>query len=180
MDTKNKNISEAINPIRNVIRNVVSETYSHADYLKWKRKNVTLRGLSQGIGNENEAGAMLGSGLYTAALGNKSMAKGYGKVYFVVNAIPKNPKIFNTLNDWEIWFYRTLVFQHSQAKGKEYPDKRDFNASTTVEDEMAKLGYDGIIIKGREVVNFTPPDNVMYFENERQLQDYYHSKIPST
>ena len=36
-----------------------------------------------------------------------------------------------------------------------------------------KLGYDGIIIKGREMVNYTPPDDIKYFNNERALMDYY-------
>jgi len=148
---------------------------SHENYLKWKRKNVTIRGIKN-IGNENEGSAMLGRGLYTAFLSNKDLAKQYGKIYFVVNAMPKNPKVFDTLNRWEIWFYSTLVFNYSKAKGKDYPDRRDFSENTTIEDELQKLGYDGIIIKGREMVNFKP-ENVMYFETEAQLQNYYYHMI---
>jgi hypothetical protein len=144
--------------------------FDRKDYLKWKRKNVTIRGVKE-IGEENGAGAMLGRGLYTAFLSNKALAKQYGEVKYVLGAIPKNPKIFNTLNDWEIWFYNKLVYQYS--KDKEYPDKRDFDVSTTIEDEMMKLGYDGIVIKGREMVNFAPSDDIKYFSNENQLQNYY-------
>lgn len=147
-----------------------------SNYLSWKRKNVTIRGIKE-AGEENNAGAMLGRGLYTAFLSNKDLAKQYGKVYFVLGAIPKNPKVFNTLNEWEIWFYNTLVYKYSKEKGSEYPDKRDFTANTTIEDEMQKLGYDGIVIKGREIVNFKPDDNIKYFSNEDQLEDYYETVI---
>lgn len=146
-----------------------------SDYKKWKRQNVTLRGMRE-VGQENEAGAMLGRGLYSAALSNRSLAKEYGTVHFAVNARPKNPKKFNTLNDWEIWFYNNLVYNYSKAKGKEFPDKRDFNASTTIEKEMQKLGYDGIEIVGREMVNFKPSD-VVYFRTEDELRDYYERKV---
>lgn len=151
-------------------------TYSN-DYKTWKRKNVTLRGMKE-VGEENDAGAMLGRGLYTAFLSNKSIAKEYGKVNFVVNGIPKNPKIFNGLNDWEIWFYNTLVYKFSKEKGKEHPDLRDFNTSTTIEDELQKMGYDGIVIKGREMVNFKPK-NVLYFGNENDLFNYYEFNVKS-
>lgn len=57
---------------------------------------------------------MLGRGLYTASLSNKQLAKQYGDVYFVVNVIPKKPKVFNTLNDYEIWFYNNLVYNYSK------------------------------------------------------------------
>lgn len=147
-----------------------------SDYLSWKRKNVTIRGVKE-VGEENNAGAMLGRGLYTAFLSNKDLAKQYGKVYFVLGAMPKNPKVFNSLNEWEIWFYNTLVYKYSKEKGSEYPDKRDFTANTTIEDEMQKLGYDGIVIKGREMVNFRPEDNIKYFSNEDQLENYYETVI---
>lgn len=150
---------------------ILSEN-SNSGYLSWKRKNVTIRGVAE-VGEENGAGAMLGRGLYTAFLSNKALAKQYGQVHFVVNAIPKKPKVFNSLNEWEIWFYNTLVFKYSKENGKDYPDKRDFNANTTIEDEMEKLGYDGIIIKGREMVNYKP-ENVLYFKDENQLRNYYN------
>ena len=150
----------------------LNEGYNHSEYLKWKKKNVSLRGIKN-YGEENGGGDMLGKGLYTAALSNKSLSKQYGTVYYVVNAIPKNPKVFNTLNDWEIWFGNVLVFEISKKNGRNYPDKRDFYKVTTIEDELIKLGYDGIIIKGREYVNFTPPENVLYFNNENALINYY-------
>jgi len=159
--------------MKDIIKQLLKEALHNKYYLMWKRKNVTIRGMQE-VAQENNAGAMLGSGLYTAFLSNKSLAKQYGKVYFVVNAIPKNPKVFNTLNDWEIWLYNTLVYNYSKAQGKDRPDKRDFNAKTTIEGEMMKMGYDGIVIKGREMVNYKP-ENVLYFENEEELINYYRS-----
>jgi len=165
--------------IREVVRSVLSENLIpeayDSQYKSWKRKNVTIRGVKE-VGEENNAGAMLGRGLYTAFLSNKSLAKQYGDVKFVIGAIPKNPKVFNTLNEWEIWFYNTLVYKYSKEKGNDFPDRRDFSESTTIEDEMQKLGYDGIVIKGREMVNFNPGD-VMYFSNEKQLFNYYDGFI---
>lgn len=33
--------------------------------------------------------------------------------------------------------------------------------------------YDGVAIKGREMVHFNPPDDIRYFEDEYQPQHYY-------
>lgn len=154
---------------------MINEEFNRAEYLKWKRKNVTYRGM-QNVGQENGGSAVLGNGLYSAALSNKSMAKGYGELYFAVGAVPKNPLVFNTLNEWEIWFYNKLVFPYSQSKGKTHPDKRDFYATTTVEDEIMKLGYDGVIIKGREMVNYKP-ENVKYYKTEQGIIDHYNHYI---
>ncbi|MEK6828580.1 MAG: GNAT family N-acetyltransferase [Nanoarchaeota archaeon] len=145
------------------------------DYKKWKRKNVTIRGVRE-AGQENDAGASLGRGLYTAFLSNKELAKKYGKVYFVLGGIPKNPLVFNTTNQWEIWFQGNILLPISKAKGKNYPDLRDFNEVSTIEDELQKLGYDGIVIKGREIVNFTPED-VKYFPTEGELFNYYNNSV---
>lgn len=41
---------------------------------------------------------------------------------------------------------------------------------------MLDLGYDGLVIKGREMVNYKPKD-VLYFENEDQLKKYYENNI---
>jgi len=147
----------------------------NTDYKKWKRNNVTIRGMKD-AGTQNNAGSFIGKGLYTAPLSNKQLAKQYGKIYFVVNAVPKKPKVFQTLNDWEIWFYNNLVFVHSKANGKDFPDVRDFDKNTTIENEMIKLGYDGVIIKGREMVNYTPTD-IKYFETENELQTYYENLV---
>lgn len=152
------------------LRDILNEL-NDSGYSSWKRKNVTLRGVKK-LGEHNNVYGSLGKGLYTVPLSNKSMAKQYGTVYFVVNAIPKNPKIFNTLNEWEIWFYNKLVYQYSLANGNDHPDRRDFNKNTTIEKELQKLGFDGIIIKGREMVNYKPED-VLYFENEIKLKEYY-------
>ena len=155
--------------LRKIIKNLLLEEFNQKDYLRWKRKNVTLRGMQE-LGKENGGMAMLGQGLYTAFLGNREMARKYGTVRFVVNAIPKNPKVFRSINEWEIWFQNTIVLPISKSLGKNYPDGRDVN---DIKDAVMKLGYDGIVIRGREMVNYTPPDNIMYFQNERQLMDYY-------
>ena len=144
-------------------------------YLAWKRKNVSFRGIRE-HGQENGAGATLGRGLYTAALSNKSMSREFGEVFFVVNAVPKRPKIFDSPNQWEIWFYHELV-RKFQSPEDRFPDKNNFFRHTTIEDEMRKMGFDGIIIKGREMVNFDPPPNVEYFRDEEQVRSYWRSKV---
>lgn len=152
----------------------IFESYNHSEYLKWKKQNVTIRGVQE-LGEKNGGMAKLGNGLYTAFLNNKHLAKQYGKVYFVVGAKPKNPKIFKTINDWEIWFYNKLV---CGVLKDEMPDERDFFKKTSIEKELMKMGYDGVSIIGREMVNYTPDmDNVMYFENEDQLNRYYGELI---
>lgn len=158
------------------INKIIQEEFNNSQYLKWKRDNVTLRGISDTSSEDNGGSAMLGRGLYTTPLSNRAMAKSYGQVHFVVNAKPKHPKIFNTLNEWEIWFGNVLVYSFSKAKGKDYPDKRDFYAVTTIEDELMKLGFDGIVIKGREMVNYKP-ENIKYYTNERQLINYYETLV---
>ena len=163
------------------IINEVISNFNQNEYLKWKRKNVTIRGIRE-VGEENGGSAMLGRGLYTAFLSNKDLAKQYGKIYFVVGAIPKKPKIFNTLNEWEIWSYNTLIYNYLKNNNllddKKYGDKRIFFNQTTIEDEMQKLGYDGVVIKGREIVNYTPDENnIRYFEYEHQLIQYYEIVI---
>lgn len=146
----------------------------HKDYLSWKRKNVTLRGIKE-LGSENSGMAMYGSGLYTAFLGNREMAREYGKVYFILNAIPKHPKTFYNTNDAEI-FLQEVVTKY--CKERNVPRSNEFfSKNTTIADEMMRLGYDGLVIKGREMVNYNPPENIMYFENEYQLQEYYYSHM---
>ena len=149
--------------------NEIAEQFE--DYSKWKRKNVTLRGIKE-LGKPNEVYGSFGRGLYTVPLSNKSMAKQYGDVYFVVNAIPKNPKIVNTLNDAELLRQR-LISDFSKKNGKIY-DISFFDANTTMEQEMLNIGYDGLIIKGREMVNYSP-NNIKYFKTENELQRYYET-----
>jgi len=146
---------------------------NHKEYLKWKRKNVTLRGVSN-VGEYNGGGAMLGDGLYTASLGNRQLSSLYGKVYFVLNAMPKNPLVVNSINDWEIWSQNHLFMKFSNDN---FPNKREFFKKTTINKEMKILGYDGVIIKGREIVNYNPPNNIQYFSNERELETYYNYNI---
>lgn len=137
------------------------------EYKKWKRKNVTIRGISSNIGEYNNSGAQFGDGLYTAHLSNRELAKKYGNVYFVLGARPKNPKIVNSINDAEIWIQRNLY----HANG--YKGIRDFFSHTNIKDEMLKLGYDGLEIKGREIVNYSPSDDIKYFKNDEELLDYF-------
>lgn len=161
--------------MENVI-SIINEELTHYDYLKWKRNNVTFRGIKN-AGKDNNVYGSFGKGLYTVPLTNKSMAKEYGKVYFVLNAKPKNPKVVYGINDAEL-LRQQLVFDFCKKQGhnKEY-DLNFFESNTTIEDEMLKRGYDGLFIKGREMVNYSPPDNVMYFESERQLENYYYSSM---
>lgn len=155
--------------------------FNQAEYLKWKRNNVTLRGIKDRYsgteGNSNYGS--FGNGLYTAFLSNKSLAKEYGKLYFVVGAIPKHPKIVSDRNMAEI-FIQQLVMRYGKENGiNDYFDaKKDFESNTSIEKEMIKSGYDGLVIKGREMVNYTPNDEkIRYFENENQLIQYYEDFI---
>lgn len=166
--------------ISNIIQEEI-DSFNNSDYLKWKRNNVTLRGIRVAGTEQNGGGAMLGRGLYTAFLGNKSLAKEYGSVYFVVGAIPKKPVVVKSLNEWEIFMQYKLIKRFCQEHGEDY-DPRYFHANTSIEGELMKMGYDGAIIKGREIVNYTPSDKVRYFENEDALRNYYqhtlHDKLP--
>lgn len=157
----------------NIKRIIVEEinNFNRREYLSWKRKNVTLRGVKN-LGKDNEGFGSFGKGLYTTPLSNRSMAKQYGKVYFVVNGIPRNPKVVNSLNDAEIFLQR-IIAKYCKENSQEY-GLRYFEDNTTIEDEVMKLGYDGLIIKGREMVNYKP-ENILYFENEDQLETYYEN-----
>jgi hypothetical protein len=141
------------------------------DYSKWKRKNVTLRGIKE-LGKENEVYGSFGKGLYTVPLSNKAMTKQYGNLYFVVNAIPKKPKIVDSLNNAEI-FRQKLINDFCKKNDMEY-SLSFFEKNTSMETEMLKLGYDGLIIKGREMVNYTPKD-IKYFKSENELKNYYET-----
>jgi hypothetical protein len=152
------------------IRTLITEI----TYKEWKRKNVTLRGMKS-VGEDNGVYGSLGNGLYTVPLSNKAMAKQYGTVYFVVNAIPKKPKIFDGLNSWEI--FRHKLKQKALGLDSSAMDVRDFEKNGhKIEDEMKKMGYDGAIIKGREMVNYEPKD-VKYFKTEQELENYFNSVI---
>jgi len=156
------------------LRMVADPTDIEKGWKKWRRSNITYRGVAEENATENGRGAMLGAGLYTAPSSNRSMTREYGKMKLVANARPKNPKVFDSLNRWEIWAQGNLFNKFSK---NEFPDVRSFNANTTIEKEMLKMGYDGIEIKGREIVNFAPPDNVVYFDNERQARQYYDAVV---
>ena len=144
---------------------VMLSRLEHRDYLKWKRKNVTYRGVRE-LGEENGGMAIMGQGLYTAALSNKSLAKGFGTIYFVVNSKPKNPKKFRYRDDWEVWFQQNFLKQYG------FDSRKFTDAGKNIRDEMLKLGYDGVEIIGREIVNYTPSD-VRYYRYEQGVIDYY-------
>jgi len=158
-----------------IIKIIKEEAYNYNEwkrkYNKWKRQNVTLRGIKE-LGKPNEVYGSFGKGLYTVPLSNKAMAKQYGDVHFVVNAIPQKPKIVYSLNEAEL-LRQKLIEDFCKKNGKSY-SLSFFEQNTSMEEEMKKLGYDGLIIKGREMVNYTPDeDNIQYFSDENQLMNHY-------
>jgi len=147
------------------------EKFDRSEYLRWKRKNITLRGIKN-YGEENNVYGSWGKGLYTVPLSNKSMAKEYGNIYFVIGAIPQKPKIVQSVNAAEM-LRQDLINKFCKENNVKY-DPSYFEKNTSIEEQMIKQGYDGIIIKGREMVNFTPDnDEIRYFSNENQLIQYY-------
>lgn len=148
---------------------------THANYLKWKRQNITLRGIDVHRTADTLGGmAKYGQGLYTAFLGNKEMAREYGDVYFVLNAIPKHPKVTYNVNEAEIFLQQVVT---DYCKRFNVPrDNSFFSKHTTIAEEMNNLGYDGLVIKGREMVNYNP-ENVIYFKTEEELKEYYKKNI---
>jgi len=148
------------------------ELLKHKEYLSWKRKNVSIRGIAK-FGELNKGGASIGKGLYTAFLSNKEMARKYGKVYFVVNAKPKKPLKFRNFWYWEIFLQELMA----KVTGTDFYNVKDFYDKTTIEDEIQKLGYDGVEIIGREYVNYTPKD-ILYFDNEYDLKNYFNQINP--
>jgi len=171
-------MEESFTNVRNIVKEILKENFENkkmidealdADYKKWKRKNVTIRGVAE-MGSENSSGASFGRGLYTAFLSNKELAKEYGKVYFVVGAIPKNPMVFSSINQAEIWMQHNLY----NFEGEKFPNVRRFREEgKTIEGAMQELGYDGIVIKGREMVNYTPGEDIKYYNNENELVNHY-------
>lgn len=77
------------------------------------------------------------------------MARGYGKLYYVVGARPKNPKIVSDLNQAEI-LRQQLINDFCEKHGKSY-NPSFFEEHTSMDKELMKKGYDGLIIKGREI-----------------------------
>lgn len=155
--------------IKKILKSYLNETVE--DYPKWKRNNVTYRGIKE-FGKPNEVYGSFGNGLYTVPLSNKAMAKQYGELYYVVNAKPTKPKIVDSLNNAEIWL-QSLINNFCKENGRDY-SRSFFEQNTTIEKEMLKLGYNGLIIKGREMVNYEPM-NIKYFKTEMELLNYYNS-----
>ena len=56
-------------------------------------KIIACIGKNNELGKDNDVFGSFGKGLYTVPSSNKAMAKQYGELYYVVNAIPKKPKI---------------------------------------------------------------------------------------
>jgi hypothetical protein len=156
------------------IDKLISENFNQSDYLKWKKNNVTYRGIKS-LGKVNEVFGSFGKGLYTVPLSNKSMAKTYGDLYFVVGAIPKKPEITYSLNDAEIWrqnIVNTFCKKHNEPYSLSF-----FEKHTSIEKEVMKMGFDGLIIKGREMVNYKPSDDIKYFRTENELINYYENSV---
>lgn len=143
------------------------------DFKKWRKANVSYRGSDNydpTEGNSEGRGGVLGNGLYSTPLSNKAMTKGYSsKTHILVGAIPRKPLIVKSVNAWEIWLQNLIV----KVLGGGYPDRREFDKNHTIEDEVQKLGYDGVIITGREMVVYKPNKNIRTFETERQLEHWY-------
>lgn len=157
--------------MKGFIKRLLREDFDRRAFLKWKRDNVTYRGIKE-LGKYNEVYGSFGKGLYTAPLSNKSMAKSYGKLYYVVGGKPENPMVVSDLNRAEI-LRQTLVTDFCKEHGKGY-DTSFFEQNTSMDKELMKKGYDGLIIKGREMVNYKPDeDKIRYFETDNQLEMYY-------
>lgn len=152
------------------VRKFKEKEFNKSEYSAWKRKNVTCRGIKS-FGSDNEVFGSFGKGLYVVPLSNRAMAKQYGQLYFVVNAIPKKPKIVDSLNNAEIW-RQQLVNDFCKKQGESY-SLSFFERNTSMDKEMLKLGFDGLIIKGREMVNYSPSKDVLYFKTEDELINYY-------
>jgi hypothetical protein len=163
--------------IINIIEEEVEKVFNQKEYLKWKKENVTLRGMQE-LGKENSGFAKYGEGLYSAHLSNYAMAKQYGTVYFAVGARPKNPKKVKSVNDAENFIYYDVKVPYL-AKHNLKKDSRVFYENTTLEDEMLNLGYDGLEISGREMVNYKPDDveYIKYSKDEYYLKNYYIKNI---
>lgn len=84
------------------------------------------------------------------------------------------PKVVNGMNNAELW-RQDLVDKFCKAHGVDY-SVGFFEKHTSIEEEMLKLGYDGFVIKGREMVNYAPK-NIKYFRTEDNLKNYFESEI---
>jgi len=157
--------------LKEIIRKSIQKHLNEVvdEYSTWKRKNVTLRGIKE-LGKDNEVYGSFGKGLYTAPLSNKAMAKQYGELYFVVNGIPKKPKIVDSLNNAEL-LRQTLINNYCKKNNVKYSSSF-FDKNTTMDVEMINNGFDGLIIKGREIVNYKP-ENIKYYKTENELIRYY-------
>jgi homoserine trans-succinylase len=103
------------------------------------------------------------------------MAKGYGDVYLVLNAKPLKPVVVNNVNEAEIYLQGLVTDyckKHGQPRSLSY-----FEDNTSYEEEIMKKGFDGMVIKGREMVNFKPGKNVKYFKTDQELYDYWQDYI---
>lgn len=158
----------------NNTENVYENGFNQKEYLKWKRANVSYRGMKS-VGEPNGVHGRFGDGLYTAALSNKSYAKGYGELRFVVNARPKNPKKVQGYNYAEI-FIQNLISNYNKAHNIERHS--DFYNHSTIAKEMLNIGFDGLEILGAEYVNYTPDmDKVKYYKTEEELKWHFENYV---
>ena len=125
---------------------------TRTQFLAWKRKNISLRGVQE-LGKENGVFGSFGTGLYTAFLSNKVLANQYGNVYFVLGGKPLNPLKFQGWNAAEIY-------------------RQNFDNWEDMKTDILKKGFDGIAIQGREYCKYKEI-NPLYFKTEKELFEYY-------
>lgn len=152
----------------------MNDDAKRTEYLRWRRKNVTLRGVRDRT-QENGYWGSWGKGLYQTPLGNREMARGYGKVFFLVGARPTNPKVVLSVNGAEL-FRQELIEQYCKSRGSDYSLSL-FEEGTSMHEELIKQGYDGFEIRGREIVNYKPSSDILWFASERDLYKYYANSV---
>jgi len=98
-----------------------------------------------------------------------------GKSFGVINALTDN-------DEYEIATFR---IDSSSGDGRR-PNSVTFSdiatdvkrRDLTIEDAIQKMGYDGVIIKGREMVVYnTEGLDIRYYKDEEQVQGYYELHV---
>jgi len=154
---------------------LIKEDYDNnwrKQFNSWKRKNVVYRGYGDIYKLENGGMGKYGSGLYTTP--SKKFAKQYGTVRMLVNAKPLNPKVIRSTNEAEIFIYEK-IYSKCIVNGK--PSSKEFYENgNTIASEMIAMGFDGLEIKGREMVNYSPNEaNIFYADHNSQLIWYWET-----
>jgi len=148
------------------------------NYRKWRKNNVSYRGSRKDdpLDGIDEYDGKFGKGLYSTPSSNKTMTKDYGTRFILVGAVPSNPLKFRNVNEAEIWLQQMMIrVMKERKKGEDDIDSlRNFHKYSSIEKEVTKLGYDGIMIVGREMVLFNPKErDVKVFKTEKQLEMWY-------